>query len=388
MGQVVAVPAAGSVLADWGAEVIKLEPLQGEQSRGLVRVQNTDNVQVNWMIQVLNRNQKGLAVDLKQAAGVEIVHRLIAKVDVFMSNYELGAIDRLKLDYATLSKINPRLVYGVISGYGRVGPDKDERGYDFSAGWARSGMMHLIGEEGTIPPPPRPGMIDSIAGSHLVSAILAALLNREKTGKGEQIDISLYHTAVWTLCMDTQIALSGGVPQRFSHARTNNPLWNNYRTKDNRWFWMAMLQPDPTWPDFCLALERPEWRSDPRFNSLDQRAANGQELVSLIDEVMATRTMADWEQRFRAHRVIYGRVQTPAEVVKDPQAAAGHFFAEVDIPGAGCARMVTTPVDFQQHPASIRASAPEVGQHTEEILLELGYGWQDIDALKDKRVIL
>jgi crotonobetainyl-CoA:carnitine CoA-transferase CaiB-like acyl-CoA transferase len=388
MGQVVAIPSASAVLADWGAEVIKLEPLRGEQSRGLAKVHGSDNVKINWIIQVLNRNQKGLAVDLKQPAGRQAVHRLIEKCDVFISNYEISAIQSLQLDYGTLSAINPRLVYGVISGYGPVGPDKEERGYDFSAGWARSGMMYLIGEEGNAPVPPRPGMIDSISGSHLVSAVLAALLHREKTGKGEQIDVSLYHAAVWTLSLDLQNALSGGVPQKFNHAHANNPLWNNYRTKDNRWFWMAMLQPDPTWPDFCLALERPEWRSDPRFDTLENRTIHSEELVRLIDEIMSTRTMADWEKRLRAFKVIYGRVQSPAEVAIDPQAIANNFFAPVEIPGAGLQRMVTTPVDFHQHPATIRSSAPEVGQHTEEILLDLGYTWEEISALKENRVIL
>jgi crotonobetainyl-CoA:carnitine CoA-transferase CaiB-like acyl-CoA transferase len=388
MGQVVAIPAASSVLADWGAEVIKLEPLQGEQSRGTMRVGNADLTRINWIIQVLNRNQKGLAVDLKQPEGQAVVHQLIQKCDVFLSNYEISAIRKLKLDYATLSQINPRLVYAVISGYGPVGPDKDERGYDFSAGWARSGMMYLIGEEGQAPVPPRPGLVDSISGSYVVAGVLAALLKRSQTGHGQEIDVSLYHTAVWTIAIDSQLALSGATPQKFNHARTNNPLWNNYRTKDNRWFWLAMLAPDPTWPDFCLALEHPEWKNDPRFDTMEHRAENNQEMVRLIDTILATRTMAEWEERFRAYKVIYGRVQSPAEVVADPQAAAGNFAAEVEIPGAGMRKMVTTPVDFHETPASIRSPAPEIGQHTEEILLDLGYDWQEIATLKEKRVIL
>jgi crotonobetainyl-CoA:carnitine CoA-transferase CaiB-like acyl-CoA transferase len=388
MGQVVAIPSAASVLADWGAEVIKLEPLHGEQSRGLMRVQGTDNVKINWSIQGLNRNQKGLALDLKQEAGLQIAYRLIEKCDIFMYNYEMSAVQKLKLDYASLSKINPRLVYAGLNGYGPVGPDKDERGYDFSAGWARSGIMYLIGEEGNPPVPPRPGMVDSIAGSYVVGAVLAALLKREKTGKGQEIDVSLYHTAVWTMSMDIQFALAGVIPQKASHSKANNPLWNNYKTKDGRWFWMAMLQPDPCWPDFCLAMERTEWRSDPRFTSMEQRTKNNQELIRMIDEIMATRDMADWETRFRAHKVIYGRVQSPAEVIKDPQAIANNFFAEVEIPGAGMKKMVTTPVDFHDNPASIRTCAPEIGQHTEEILLDLGYKWEDISRFKEQRVIL
>ncbi len=388
MGQVVAIPAASAVLSDWGAEVIKLEPLHGEQSRGQLKVQGSENRRGNWMIQVLNRNSKGLAVDLKSEAGRKIIYRLVEKCDVFLSNYELSSIQKLKLDYATLSRINPRLVYAALSGYGRVGPDKDERGYDFSAGWARSGMMYLIGEPGSPPVPPRAGMVDSIAGSYFVSSVCAALLKREKTGKGQEIDISLYHAAVWTLSLDIQNALGGGEPQKSSRVKANNPLWNSYRTQDNRWFWLAMLQPDPCWPGFCLAIDKPEMINDPKFNSMSARGQNCQELVRIIEEVIASKTMPEWEQCFRAHKVIYGRVQTPVEVVHDPQAIANHFFAEVDFPGEGKKKMVATPVNFHDNPASITSPAPEVGQHTEEILLDLGYTWDDISAFKDQKIIL
>jgi crotonobetainyl-CoA:carnitine CoA-transferase CaiB-like acyl-CoA transferase len=356
--------------------------------RGLRRAQGVDTGEINWVMQVLNRNQKGLAVDVKKDSGREIIHQLVQKADVFMSNYERGSVKRLQLDYTSLYRINPRLIYAFVSGYGPVGPDKDERGYDFTAGWARSGMMYLIGEPGTPPAPQRVGMIDSAAGAHLVGAICAALIQREKTGEGQEIEISLYHTAVWTLCVDIQAALSGREPVKHDRTKATNPIWNSYRTKDNRWFWLAMLQPDPAWPGFCQAIERPELEIDPRFNSLESRRENCEELIHIIDEVLTSKTMKEWEERFRANNCLYGRVQTPLEVIDDPQALANSFFEEVDYSNTGKIRLVTTPIKFSKNPASLRTACPELGQHNEEILLELGYSWDNITQLKDQGIIL
>ena len=389
MGQIVAIPAASSVMADWGAEVIKLEPLTGEMHRGQRTNQGVDTTgQVNWSIQVLNRNSRGLAVDLKQEAGKEIVYKLVRNADIFMSNYERNSVRRLGFDYGTLSKLNPRLIYGFVSGYGPVGPDKDERGYDFTAGWARSGMMYMIGEPGTPPAPQRAGMIDSAAGAHLVSGICAALLQRERTGKGQEIEVSLYHTAAWALALDIQPALGGRIPMKHDRTKATNPIWNSYRTKDDRWFWLAMLQPDPAWPGFCRAIGKPELQNDPEFNSIETRRQNAVELVRIIEGVLASKTMAEWEELFREHNCIYGRVQSPLEVTTDPQAIAAGFFADVDYSGAGTIKILTSPVLFDGKVAPIKAPAPELGQHNEEILLELGYTWDDIGGLKERKVIL
>jgi crotonobetainyl-CoA:carnitine CoA-transferase CaiB-like acyl-CoA transferase len=387
MGQVVAVPAASSVMADWGAEVIKLEPLYGEMHRGVVSVQGQSTGQINWIIQVLNRNSKGLALDLKKLGGKEVLYKLVGNMDVFMCNYEVSSIKKLGLDYETLSRINPRLIYAFVSGYGSKGPDKDERGYDFTAAWARSGMMYLIGEPGTPPAPLRAGMMDSAAGAHLVAAVCAAILKREKTGKGQKIEVSLYHTAVWTMGIDIQMASAGIEPMKHDRTRAINPIWNSYRTRDDRWFWMAMLQPDPSWPGFCRAIGRAELEKDPRFCSIQARADHCKELINILDEVLAGKTMAEWEKLLRENNVIYGRVQTPMEVTTDPQALANDFFVEVDHPENGKIKLVASPVVFSENPASLRTSAPEIGQHTEEILLELGYSWEDVSRFKEEGAI-
>ena len=389
MGQIVAIPAASSVMADWGAEVIKVEPLTGEMHRGLKTNQGVDNATlVNWVMQVLNRNTRGLALDLKKEQSKEIMSRLIKRSDVFMSNYERNSVRRLGLDYETLNRLNPKLVYGFVSGFGPVGPDKDERGYDFTAGWARSGMMHMIGEPGTPPAPQRAGMIDSAAGAHLLSGICAALLQRERTGKGREIEVSLYHAGAWALALDIEPALGGQVPVKHDRTKATNPLWNSYRTKDNRWFWLAMLQPDPAWPGFCRAIGRADLQDNPRFNSIETRRQNREELIGIIEAILGSKTMVEWEALFRQHNCIYGRVQTPVEVTADPQAVAAGFFADVAYPGGGSIRVLTSPVLFDGKVAPVRSPAPELGQHTEEILLELGYTWPEMGQLKESGVIL
>ena len=388
MGQVIAIPATGAILADMGAEVIKLEPLSGEMLRGLKRCQWLETGPINWVFELLNRNKKSLALDLKSDAGREILYKLIRTADVFMSNYEASTLQKLKLDYATLSKLNPRLVYASINGYGSAGPDRNERGYDQAAAWARSGMMYLIGEPGSTPVLQREGMMDNVAGTHIAAGILAALLHRERTGKGQEVETSLYHCGVWTLSGDIQKALGGQVPVKGSRTKAQNPLSNNYRTKDDRWLCLANLQSDPVWPGFCRSIGKPELQHDPRFDSFTKRAQNCEELIRIIDSVLVTRTLDDWIATFKKNNVICGRVQTPAEVVNDPQALANDFFAEVDHAEAGKIKLINTPVKFCQDPGAVKTAAPEVGQHTEEILLDLGYTWDDLSRLKDDRVIL
>lgn len=394
MGHVVAVPAATATLADWGAEVIKVESLSGDLIRGLLRTNGVrriikfDNGELNWTFELLNRNKKGLAVNLKTEAGRDVLYRLVKGADVFISNFELGSLKSLKMDYATLSQHNPGLVYGVLTGYGTKGPDKDERGFDYAAAWARSGAQYLVAEKGTSPPPQRSGMLDRVAGAHIVGGILAAVLHREKTGEGQELEFSLYHTGVWTIAEDIQSALVGETLPQNDRTDAANPIWNTYRTKDNRWFQLVMLQAGLQWPGFCQAISRPELENDPRFNTLDAREQNREELIDILDEVIAARTADEWEKSFREHDCIYDRVATPEEVTSDPQALANDFFAEVQHFAAGKVKLVTPPVKFRQNPASVRDPAPALGQNTEEILLDLGYSWENIAQLKEQRVIL
>ena len=230
--------------------------------------------------------------------------------------------------------------------------------------------------------------MDRVAAAHIVAAVLAALLRREKTGKGQEIELSLYHTGVWILAQDIQSALIGSPLPKHDRTRARSPIWNTYRTMADHWLWLSMLQSDIHWPDFCRAIGKPELKHDPRFNTMETREQNCEELVRILDEVFASKTIQEWERCLRAHDCIYGRVQTPLDVTSDPQALANDFFPAIDHPIGGQMRLVATPVNFGQNPASIRVPAPEIGQHTEEILLDLGYSWDDIARLKEQDVIL
>lgn len=390
MGHVVAVPSAGALMADWGADVIKVEPITGElarKGRSPYRVLQYDSGEVDWIIELLNRNKKGLALDLKKEGGKQAFYKLIEKIDIFMSNYESSALKNLEMDYATLSQFNPRLIYATLTAYGTAGPDKDQRGFDYSAAWARTGGQYMMGEPGFAPPLQRGGMMDRVAGVHIVAGILAAIIHRDRTGEGQQLEFSLYHSGVWTLADDIQGALVGRPLPKHNRKLAFNPLWNSYCTKDEQWFQLTMHQPETQWPDFCRAIERPEWENDPRFNSAEARMQNCEELIRMLDDIFASNKMEDWERRFRENNCIYSRIQSPTEVVADPQAIANDFFTEMDHPIAGKMKLVTTPVTFKQNPASARTPAPGVGQHNEEILLYLGYNKEDIAKLKDEGVI-
>ncbi|MFC1943026.1 CaiB/BaiF CoA transferase family protein [Chloroflexota bacterium] len=386
MGVAIAIPSAAVMMADWGADVIKLEPTNVQEQ--WQRPPGMANYAVGSL---LNRNKKSLAVNLKKEAGTEILHKLIQGTDIFITNYEVKTIKRLGADYGTLSRINPGLIHCFLTAYGTEGPDKDLRGRDFTAAWARAGAQYQIGEPGSSPAINLWGYVDKVTGAHAAAGMLAALWHREKTGKGQELDLSLYHVGVWTMAHDIQSALMGAPPPKTERDRTGahaNPLWNAYRAKDGLWFQLA-AHGGSEWLDFCRAVERPDLENDPRFTSGQEALSqNCEELIHILDEVFATKTRKEWEERFREYDVIYGNVVTPLEVTTDPQALANGFFAEIDHHTQGKMKVVTTPTKFHQNPASVRTPAPEKGQHTEEILLDLGYSWEEIAQLKEQEVIL
>ncbi len=393
MGHVVAVPAAASMMADWGADVVKVEPLSGELSRQTVRTHGKsreimvgDRV-VNWIIELHNRGKKGIAVDLKQQPGKEIIYKLVQKADIFITNYLPGALKRLEMDYDTLSRVNPKIIYGSVTGYGRVGPDKDEKGFDITAAWARSGAQYMTCEPDNIPPMQRGGMMDRTTAAYLVAGLLAALRHRDRTGKGQEIEISLYNTAVWSIASDIQSVLSGQPFPRHDHFHATNPLSNNYRTRDGRW--LILLNPlvEKALPGLSKAIGRPELADDERFNSQLAMEQNFKDFIPILDEAFVSADLAEWERRLREHGVVYGKVQTPCEAVADPQAIVNNFFEDVAYPGGGKMKILNTPVKFHENPATIKSPAPLLGEHTEDVLLDLGYSKDDMARLKADGVI-
>ncbi|MBN2240497.1 MAG: CoA transferase [Dehalococcoidales bacterium] len=389
-----AIPVASVWMADWGAEVIKIEPLTGDMFRGLKGAHGMPveielgGVTVNWTFQLFNRGKKSIALNLKTEKGKEILAKLVESADCFLSNYTYNALEKLGTDYESVKKMNPSIVYATISGYGSKGPDSDQRGFDHAAGWARAGMQFMIGEPGSAPPRLRGGMIDrGVAAPQALSGILAALWHREKTGEGQELEISLFNAGVWTLALDIQAALVGTEAKKDDRTKSANPLYNVYPVGDGRWFQLSMLQSDPVWPGFCKAIQRPELENDPKFNSLDAREKNCEELIKLIEEEFAKHGSEYWDKIFRENDLIFAKVQSPMEVAKDPQALAMEMFTTMPHPN-GDYLTIATPVKFTQNPAEIKSAAPEIGQDGELTLIDAGYSWEDIIKFKDEGVIL
>jgi crotonobetainyl-CoA:carnitine CoA-transferase CaiB-like acyl-CoA transferase len=388
LGLWVAGPSAGAVLADWGAEVVKIEPPEGDPFRGLYLTVAGAELPANPPFELDNRGKRSVALNLATAEGRRIAHDLIEGADVFITNMRLPALARLGLDWRTLAARNPRLVYGLVTGYGERGPDAERPSYDIGAFWARAGIAAALTPPGGEPPFQRGAMGDHTAGMTLAGGVSAALLVRERTGRGQLVSTSLLRVGLYVLGWDTNAALRLGIEAApMTRAWTPNPVISAYRAGDGRWFWLLGLQGQRHWPDLVRAIERPEWLEDPRFATMKARRENVTELVALLDELFATRTLAEWGEAFDRAGMWWAPVQSTTEVIADPQAEAAGAWVDVPVAEGGTARMVATPVDFSDTCWAPAGASPECGQHTEEVLLELGYDWERIGTLKEAGVI-
>jgi len=371
LGVWVAGPAAGGILADWGADVIKIEPPTGDPGRLFGRMLGCD-LGLNPPFEMDNRSKRSVVLDLGTEDGRDTAFELLADTDVFLTNVRPGALRRLGLDFEAVSAANPRLVYGLITGYGEDGPDADRAAFDVAAFWSRAGVAHLLTRPGDSPPFQRGGMGDHSAGMTMAAAVCAALLARERTGTGQLVTTSLYRQGAYTVSFDLNTYLMSGQPIAIGQRETmGNPCMNNYAAADGRRFWIVGLEPERHWPALCRAVGRPEWRDDPRFADARSRAVNSTELIAALDEIFATRPLDEWADVFAGEPdFFWSPINTLEDVVADEQFhAAGGI---VDVPdGEAAVPMVATPADFHGTPWAPRSAAPELGQHTEEVLAEL-----------------
>ena len=372
LGVWVAGPAAGGILADWGADVIKIEPLAGDPARTFQRMLGSD-MPTNPVFEMDNRSKRSIALDLATDDGLDIAKTLIAEADVFVTNVRLAGLDRLGLDPDTLTDAHPRLIYAAITGFGLEGPDKDKAAYDIAAFWARSGIAHMLTPEGSNPPFQRGGMGDHNAGLAGAAAISAALYHRERTGTGQLVSTSLFREGVYTLSFDLSVTVGWGLTLGVGNRETmHNPSTNNYVTADGKRFWVVGLEADRHWPPMARVAGHPEWIDDPRWATAMDRAVNGQALIAELDTIFVTRTLAEWVEVFDTEpEFFWAPVNSPDDLLADPQFHASGALIEVP-DGATTTSMIATPCDFHGSPWAARSLAPRLGEHTVEILASIG----------------
>jgi crotonobetainyl-CoA:carnitine CoA-transferase CaiB-like acyl-CoA transferase len=383
------VPAAGAVLADWGADVIKVEHAEtGDAQRGLSALMGMPVGSGSFapLMEHPNRGKRSIGLALEQPGALDVLHELIRSSDVFLTNFLPRARRRLGIELEDVRKINPDIIYVRGSGFGATGPDSEKGGYDSTAFWARAGSAL-----GTTPVDydglcvmPAGAYGDSLGGMTIAGGIAGALFARERTGETSVIDVSLLGVGAWANALSVGFALlEGGPPERRApgnSARTN-PLVGNYRTADDRWLVLAMLQPGRYWPEFCRHIGREDLITDERFATTEALMGNAPVAADIVQDVLATRPLAEWVARFAGMEGQWAVAQDPWEVGQDPAVRANGLIAEV-IDSEGTTReLVANPVQFDEKPAQI-TRAPQFAEHTDEILRALGKSDDELLDLK------
>jgi len=383
-----------AMLSDWGADVIKIEgPDAPDPGRSLIRYEVTPGG-FNAYFETHNRNKRGIVLDLKTEGGRQVFYRLVEGADVVVQNFRPGVNKRLGIDYERLVKINPQLIYCSASGFGLKGPDAANPALDPLA-QARGGLMSVTGEPETPPTRTFNGFADQISAFLLAYGIVLALFHRQRTGEGQSLDGSLLQGTIAAQAFNITSYLTtgsyAGQPLPRLSRRLTSPLWNHYKAKDGRWLMLAMGQLGRYWPIFRQTMEEATGVSlQPEVLNMDWMRMHAAELMGLIaklDELFATRPAREWLELLRQRDMVVEVVQEYSELADDPQVVENEMIVTLDHPSHGTMRMVGPAVNLHRTPGSIRRPAPEFGQHTEEVLLEAGFTWQEIEELRSQGAI-
>jgi crotonobetainyl-CoA:carnitine CoA-transferase CaiB-like acyl-CoA transferase len=386
----VAGPATSAVLADWGADVVKVEPLTGDPLRALegVAAAGGPALASNPTFDVSNRGKRSIALDLKSTAGRKILGQLLADADVLVTNLRMPALERLDLDHDSVLARHPRLVYALMTGYGLRGPHANAPGYDSGAFWSRSGIAASLTVPGGTPPFQRGAMGDRTAAAALAGAVAAALLARERTGRGQLVSQSLYRWGTYMLASDLSIALQFGTTMATARRESMaSPTVNCYRCADDRWVWLIGVERDRHWPPLARAVGRPEWLNDERFATSPARQENAAALIGELDALFAQRERSEWLKAFEEHGVWAEPVNTIEDVLADEQLVAAGGLIDVPDHEGGSLVMVNSPVDFSLTPSGPRVAAPALGQHTDAVLRGIGRDDASIAALREDGIV-
>jgi len=386
------VPAAGAGLADWGADVIKVEhPVMGDPQRGLIAMGIIPGGPgaVNYIIEQPNRGKRSIGLDISTEQGLALLYKLVEQSDVFLTSFLPATRQKLKIDVEHIRAIKPDIVYARGTGQGPLGPDAGKGGYDGASYWGRGGVAAALSPASLdYPIGGRAAFGDLAGGMAIAGGIAAGLFQRERTGVGPTIDVSLLGLAMWVLSPDVVASgLYGGDPMpKFDRSKSPNPLVGFYKTKDDRFVTFMLLQSDRYWPEFCEHIGHPELIADERFADAGGRFNNCVELIALLDQIFASRTYAEWCAALQTMTGVWAPVQRPSEMVDDPQVTANGYLSRV-VQDGNEYDLVANPVQMNET-ADVLGPAPEHGQHTEEILLELGIDWDEIASGKESGAIL
>jgi crotonobetainyl-CoA:carnitine CoA-transferase CaiB-like acyl-CoA transferase len=380
-------PFAGVMLADLGADVIKIEPpVTGDPGRGLGIPGAVPGTSTYFQAQ--NRSKRGITLDLTKPEGLEVAYRLIDTADVFLQNFRVGVAERLGLGYADLRARNPRLVYASVTGLGRQGPECKQGVLD-PVGVARSGFLMATLREGEEPIyAGAGGTADQIGATTMAFGILGALFHRERTGEGQQVEASQLGSMILFQNLSLTSVLNGGAQVRAGgRHKARNPLSTTYPCADDKWLILAALQGDRYWPDFCRVLGRPDWRDDPRYATMAARQENVAEVVDMIEAEFRRRPRAEWLRCLAEAGIPAGPVQDYHQLQEDPQVVANRYLTAIPTDFGKSFGVTMNPVRYSATPVRTPELAPELGQHTEEVLIELGYDWDQISALREAGAI-
>ena len=386
------IPSGGSVLVDWGADVIKIEhPVTGDPQRGLVTSGLMPGDKgVNFMIEQPNRGKRSVAIDIAHPDGHEALMKLVETADVFLTSYLPQVRRKLKIDVDDVRARNPNIVYARGSGQGPKGPDAERGGYDGASFWARGGVGTTMPEnQGWPPSQPTPAFGDVMGGMATAGAIAAALVKRERTGAGSVVDVSLLATALWQISPMVIMWKLFGIERISSGGRgiSPNPGVGTYKTGDGRYLSLILLQSDKHWDDFAARLGRPELTTDPRFNHSSARAENAKECVAILDEAFGSQPMSYWKEALDGFEGVWSPFQTLEEVYDDPQVIANGYLPKITAGSGAEVQLVANPAQFDEV-AVVAERAPEHGEHTELVLVEVGYDWDQLGELKESGAIL
>ena len=386
-------PVSTMMLADLGAEVIKIEERTGgDPGRGVLSIAGAlvgATSGPNFYFEANNRHKKSITLDLKNPEAIEIVHKLAAKSDVFVQNFRKGVAEKLGIGYDALSKHNSKLIYASATGYGPIGPDSAEPSFDYM-GLARSGIMTAVGEPDMEPLGIAGGIADQMGAIMLAYGVMAALISRDKHGIGQQVDIS--HLGSMTALQGLNVAcktILGKEFKRMPRAAAPSPLWNHYKCSDNKWICLAMPQQDRYWADFCRVLGIDQVIEDPRFSSMADRAEHSKELIPIVDAAFASKSRDEWMHALKeGGDFIYTIVNNIADLPNDEQMLANEYIVDYDHPRIGKTQLVGVPVRLSKTPGDPKGAAPEFGEHTEMILTELlDYSWDEVARMREEEII-